>query len=29
MQEGMVDSYNTTADMLRLTDGQILNYTNI
>jgi hypothetical protein len=27
MQEGTVDSYNTTADMLRLTDGQLLNYT--
>jgi len=28
LQEGTVDSYNTTAEMLRLTDGQILNYTN-
>jgi hypothetical protein len=27
MQEGTVDSYNTTADILRLTDGQLLNYT--
>ncbi len=28
LQEGTVDSYNTTAEMLRLTDGQTLNYTN-
>jgi hypothetical protein len=28
MQEGTVDSYNTTAEILRLTDGQTLNYTN-
>ena len=27
LQEGTVDSYNTTADILRLTDGQLLNYT--
>jgi hypothetical protein len=27
LQEGTVDSYNTTADILRLTDGQVLNYT--
>jgi hypothetical protein len=28
MQEGIVDSYNTSAEMLRLTDGQLLHYTN-
>jgi hypothetical protein len=28
MQEGTVDSYNTTADLLRLTNDQALNYTN-
>ena len=28
MQEGVVDSYNTTAELLRLTNGQTLNYTN-
>jgi hypothetical protein len=28
LQEGVVDSYNTTAELLRLTDGQTLNYTN-
>ena len=29
LQEGIVDSYNTTAELLRLTDGQTLNYTNL
>jgi|WetSurSiteA1Bulk_404760.scaffolds.fasta_scaffold01078_4 hypothetical protein len=29
MQEGVVDSYNTSAEFLRLTDGQTLNYTNL
>jgi hypothetical protein len=28
LQEGTVDSYNTTAEILRLTDGQTLNYSN-
>ncbi len=28
LQEGVVDSYNTTAEFLRLTDGQTVNYTN-
>jgi hypothetical protein len=28
MQEGIVDSYNTTAEILRLTNGQTLNYSN-
>ena len=26
LQEGIVDSYNTTAELMRLTDGQMLNY---
>jgi hypothetical protein len=29
LQEGVVDSYNTTAELLRLTDGQTLAYTNV
>ncbi len=28
MQEGVVDSYNSTAELIRLTDGQLLHYTN-
>ena len=27
LQEGIVDSYNTAAELMRLTDGQTLNYT--
>jgi hypothetical protein len=27
LQEGIVDSYNTTAELMRLTGGQMLNYT--
>lgn len=29
LQEGVVDSYNTTADIMRLTNGQHLLYTNV
>jgi hypothetical protein len=29
LQEGVVDSYNTTAELMRLTDGQTVNYTNV
>lgn len=28
LQEGIVDSYNTTADLMRLTNGQAVSYTN-
>ncbi len=28
MQEGIVDSYNSTAELMRLTDGQTLQYVN-
>jgi hypothetical protein len=29
LQEGVVDSYNTTAELMRLTDLQIVQYTNL
>jgi hypothetical protein len=29
LQEGVIDSYNTTAELLRVTNGQTLTYTNV